>query len=224
MTYDTTKLVLIGRPKCNCVDCNVPPEPASIPLKNLGFNSHVIKPETRVNKAEDAEQPTQQECDNAMVEGFERTMPVLPKIPEQHFEGLRTIDKLEQQPQTRTGSCLFLPNCGKPTGWKPCPSLSEQPNQQIDTVHHKFDSTCNCLGCMPMGATNLIPEQPNLKIIEEIEGLISQVNDKLDILDRKWAVEVSENKFKRMTRISQALEDIDIFQKTTLVELRRAFE
>lgn len=47
---------ITGQPKCNCTDCNIPAEqPASAPPTTLGFNSHVIKPETRVNKGESAQ-------------------------------------------------------------------------------------------------------------------------------------------------------------------------
>ena len=128
------------------------------PLKRgfMGLNANVIKPETRVNKTEDA----------------------------------------EEQPQIRTGNC---PNCGNPQrkdrrGWpiqycgKPCPPLkAEQPNQ-------------------------------DLMIITEIEGLVSQVNEKLERLH-----EPTYDK-KTYNLISQALEEIDLFQKTTLFELRKAFE
>ena len=61
------------------------------------------------------------------------------------------------------------------------------------------------------------PEQPNqnLMIIEEIEGLMSQVNEKIRELPFN-----STNSPK----ISTALEEIDLFQKTTLFDLRKAFE
>lgn len=59
------------------------------------------------------------------------------------------------------------------------------------------------------------PEQPNLKIIEEIEGLISQVNEKLEKLEAYYGKSNVKN---------QALEEIGLFQKTTLFELRKAFE
>jgi hypothetical protein len=113
----------------------------------MGFNSAVIKPETRVNKGEVAEQ---------------------------------------SPPQMRTGSC---PNCGE------------------DWRTHNYSCNSNTL------------EQPNkiLMIIEEMEGLMSQVNDKL------WEIPL-ETLDKRNLLIKQALEDIDIFQKTTLFELRKAFE
>ena len=68
------------------------------------------------------------------------------------------------------------------------------------------------------------PEQPNqnLMIIEEIEGLLSQVNDKLKKLDYRSVT--SKMSLKRDKTRSQALEEIDLFQKTTLFDLRRAFE
>ena len=57
-------------------------------------------------------------------------------------------------------------------------------------------------------------EQPNknLMIIKEIEGLMSQVNKKLKIMKCQLSIK------------TQALEEIDLFQKTTLFELRKAFE
>lgn len=66
-----------------------------------------------------------------------------------------------------------------------------------------------------------LTEQPNLKIIEEIEGLISQVNEKIHklIFTHKAA-----NITRKQTLWLQALEEIDLFQKTTLFELRRSFE
>lgn len=63
------------------------------------------------------------------------------------------------------------------------------------------------------------PEQPNqnIMIIEEIEGLMSQVNDKL--------IKLSEGiSIPNRAYILVALEEIDMFQKTTLFELRKAFE
>ena len=64
------------------------------------------------------------------------------------------------------------------------------------------------------------PEQPNqsIMIIEEIEGLISQLNDKLDELDGGHYAGV------KAVKKAQVLEEIDIFQKTILFELRKAFE
>lgn len=64
-----------------------------------------------------------------------------------------------------------------------------------------------------------ILEQPNLKIIEEIEGLISQVNDKI----AKLALS-DLGVDKGYSEIMKASEEIDLFQKTTLFALRKAFE
>lgn len=74
---------------------------------------------------------------------------------------------------------------------------------------------CNCLNCQEEKI-----EQPNqnLMIIEEIEGLMSQVNEKLYQLEEPW-------KYNYTTpEKSKALEEIDLFQKTTLFELRKTFE
>lgn len=74
---------------------------------------------------------------------------------------------------------------------------------------------CNCLNCQEKKI-----EQPNhnLMIITEIEGLMSQVNEKLEKLE-VWHYVTKQKPLR-----SQALEEIDIFQKTTLFELRRSFE
>ncbi|KKK68598.1 hypothetical protein LCGC14_2942480 [marine sediment metagenome] len=61
-------------------------------------------------------------------------------------------------------------------------------------------------------------EQPNLKIIEEIEGLISQVNEKLYQLPEIKVMKC------QLTLRGKALEELDLFQKTTLFELKKAFE
>ena len=104
------------------------PKPSTAPM---GFNSAVIKPETRVNKAEDVEE-----------------------------------------------NVSFYPlSCDKP----------DQPNQ-------------------------------SLMIISEIEGLVSQVNERLEKLDGGHYACV------KAVKKGQALEEIDLFQKTTLFELRKAFE
>jgi len=79
---------------------------------------------------------------------------------------------------------------------------------------------CDCLSCQTEAVVSRDVSLANkgIMIIEEIEGLISQVNEKLESLDGGHYVTVKAKKK------SQSLEDIDIFQKTTLCELRRAFE
>ena len=64
------------------------------------------------------------------------------------------------------------------------------------------------------------PEQPNqnLLIILEIECLISQVNKKLHQLPTDGMLK------GQGTLRGQALEEIDLFQKTTLHDLRKEFE
>ena len=80
--------------------------------------------------------------------------------------------------------------------------LSNLPGRE----HHK---DCECGNC---------PDQPNLKIIGEIEGLISQVNEKL--------YQLPETKIMKcqLTLRGKALEEIDLFQKTTLYELKKIFK
>jgi len=59
-----------------------------------------------------------------------------------------------------------------------------------------------------------------IMIIDEIEGLISQVNDKLNKIN---TVFTTDNP-KPWQAKDMAIEEIDLFQKTTLFELRKAFE
>ena len=65
-------------------------------------------------------------------------------------------------------------------------------------------------------------QQPNqnLMLVEEIKGLLSQVNDKLGKLNEN-------TKFlscHRNSLVLQALEEIDLHQRTTIHDLRKAFE
>ena len=62
----------------------------------------------------------------------------------------------------------------------------------------------------------------NLMIIEEIESLMSQVNEEVEQLEAPIATDSTKNKRLELKR--QALEEIDLFQKTTLFKLRKAFE
>ena len=68
------------------------------------------------------------------------------------------------------------------------------------------------------------PEQPNenICIIEKIEGLISRANIQVDRLD--VMSDNVETTNERRTAKSQALDEIDLIQKTTLFKLRKAFE
>lgn len=67
-------------------------------------------------------------------------------------------------------------------------------------------------------------EEPNqnLMTIEEIEGLMSQVNEKLESLNAPTTTNSTINEKLRLK--NQALEDTDLFQKTTLFKLRKVFE
>lgn len=67
-------------------------------------------------------------------------------------------------------------------------------------------------------ADQLVQPNQSLMIIEEIEGLISKVNDKL------WELPVAGEKRTTIIFRNEAIETIDLFQKTTLFELRRVFE
>ena len=66
-------------------------------------------------------------------------------------------------------------------------------------------------------------EQPNhLMIIEEIEGLMTCVSNSIYKLDRQILTTANYQQPHKL--IGQALEEIDIFQKTTLFELKKTFE
>ena len=148
-------------------------QPISAPPAFMGFNSAVIKPETRVNKAENASQHLEE-----------------PKC--------RLCNDKKEIVRTFTGSI------GLETAWRPKGSSTSRE----DEIKACPDCTCT--------------EQPNqdLMIIEEIEGLFSQVNDKLYKLSGGQPVLMKCT----VTITSKAIEEIDLFQKTTLFELRKAFE
>ena len=104
-------------------------------------------------------------------------------------------------------------------------SVVIKPETRVNSseVAGQHPELCNCIDCMPKSIEKQF-EQPNkdLMIIEEIEGLMSQVNEKVFELQKMIYKGDSAN--KRYELISQALEEIDLFQKTTLFELRKAFE
>ena len=133
-------------------------KPSSAPM---GFNSAVIKPETRVNKAEDAEQPPKQSKDKNC-----------------------KYAKSDMTPcYLRDGKMALL-------------------------------AAGVCVGCSHSVQYLEQPEQPNqnLMIIEEIEGLISQANEKMYDLPIHPAR-------------SMAIEEIDILLRITVrKQLREAFE
>ena len=160
-----------------------PSKPSSKPM---GFNSCVIKPETRANKAEDASQhPVTVGCPDCETPGY--------------------CGQIEQP------KCKMCNDTGRTKVI--CRSLDEEIPQYVPCKYcykgkEYFDK---------------LPEQPNknLMIIEEIEGLMSQVNEKIHKLTFSHD---SSDITKKQTLWSQALEEIDLFQKTTLFELRKAFE
>ena len=139
-------------------------KPAKAPPAPMGLNSAVIKPETRVNKTDDAEQHFEQP--NKRLEYYHQPHCHAPSHVKQFAHGV---------------SC----SCRKP-------EVTEQPNQDLMTI-------------------------------EEIEGLMSQVNEKLGKLKAKFC-EGEEIYQVQAWHRSRAIEEIDLFQKTTLFDLRKAFE
>lgn len=74
-----------------------------------------------------------------------------------------------------------------------------------------------------MGQERLMAEpNQNIMIVDEIEGLISQIGDKIWELSVPTVTDSTEN--KKLSLKYQATEEIDLFQKTTLCELKKAFE
>ena len=97
---------------------------------------------------------------------------------------------------------------------------------EIETLSYELKESCPIKKPLKDGQQPICgdkcTEQPNqnLMIIEEIEGLMSQVNDKLYKLSGGQPVLMKCT----VTITSRALEEIDLFQRTTLFELRKAFE
>ena len=168
---------------CECLACETLKRavgrsyrPVSAPSAGLGFNSAVIKPETRVNKAEDAEQHLEE-----------------PKC--------RLCNDKKEIVRTFTGSI------GLETAWRPKGSSTSREDET------KACPNCTCT------------EQPNknLMIITEIEGLLSQANEKISSLNVSGKNRMLIDS-KVLNLAQTASEEIDLFQKTTLFELRKAFE
>ena len=158
--------------KLETLDCKPPgatEQPTKASSAPMGFNSAVIKPETRLNKTENAGQHL--------------------KPPKCRFCGA------ERKREAKFGNWQFKCKCYSKA------KFSELTNEDYE-------------GCKP--------EQPNqnLMIITEIEGLMSQVNDKLVSIPIGSYIGSGE----RRKLMGQAAEEIDLFQKTTLFELRKAFE
>ena len=156
-----------------------PAKPSSTPM---GFNSVVVKPETRVNKIESAEQALTNQNNVC-----------------RHCGACRIVRP--------TGEWQFTCRC-----------------YEDDTLYPPLDNykPPKCVLPDENGGVLANPEQPNqnLMIIEEIEGLMSQVNEKVENSLRIGG----NNKKEKIVLLSQAVEEIDLFQKTTLFELRKAFE
>ena len=119
----------------------------------------------------------------------------------------------------------------KPASTSPAPmgfnSIVVKPEKRVNSSkvagQPKGNHSSACASLNHPYADCTCVEQPNqnLMIITEVEGLMSQVNEKLgNIVITQELVGDSVRKLRR----SQALEEIDLFQKTTLFELRKAFE
>ncbi len=80
---------------------------------------------------------------------------------------------------------------------------------------------CPDLDAMHLGIPNKT-EQPNTNamIVKTIQGLMSVINNELDKLNE----ETKYLSCHRNSLVLRALEEIDVFEKTTLYELQKAFE
>lgn len=69
------------------------------------------------------------------------------------------------------------------------------------------------------------PEQPNTNIIivKTIQSLITLINNNLEKLREGITNQVPGDSCHKL-RVLQALEEIDLFERTTLYELQKAFE
>ena len=100
---------------------------------------------------------------------------------------------------------------------------------ELETLGYKPDEPVNCETCGDTGKVygdpygedcKKCPEQPNSNamIVKTIQSLMTVVNNEL--------VKLGENS-ERMSRkavVLKALEEIDLFERTTLFELQKAFE
>lgn len=114
--------------------------------------------------------------------------------PEQ-FEGLRTIDKPKGVP--------FKPDCVT------CKNM----------VDNEGVAACDIGGC------NKPPEQPNQSaiLVKTIQSLAICINNELEKLREGITDQIPGDSCRKM-RVLQALEEIDLFERTTLFELQKAFE
>ena len=99
------------------------------------------------------------------------------------------------------------------------------PNGQVRKKIHLVEQPPNNCDCLERPKIHTIEcvansEQPNqsIMIIEKIEGLMSQANEELEKLDG------GHYSCVKAVKKGLALEEIDLFQKTTLFKLRKAFE
>ncbi|KKK79460.1 hypothetical protein LCGC14_2833270 [marine sediment metagenome] len=98
-----------------------------------------------------------------------------------------------------------------------------QPLEQPKCEHNWLDRGFIAEKCSKCGAIKGLQDTINKTKppeILEIECLISQVNKKLLIMN--MTIPMSDKPESKL--ISQALEEIDLFQKTTLHDLRKEFE
>ena len=122
--------------------------------------------------------------------------------------------KIDKEPANRSPATLGMNSHIRLQAIKPGARVNKVETDLSNLPGREHHKDCECGNC---------PEQPNLKnlkIIEAIECLVSQINDRLgEIIITNKEPGDSTRKWRK----GQALEDVSIF-KTTLLELRKAFE
>lgn len=183
----------------------------------MGFNSAVIKPETRVNKSEEAGQILETEplCPYCLKRPIMSNNAIACEECSQMTLISGQQPKCETCSDTGTAKVICRPLDEEIPQYIPCQDCKKGKALTQPDWRKQIRGPSSKTNYYPLSCDK--PEQPNLKIIAEIEGLISQVNDKLYKI----------REFKRTKQLNirtQALEEIDLFQKNTLFELRKAFE
>ena len=135
-----------------------------------------------------------------------------------------TINKPEIETLSYHSSLCKCPDCKR--GHKPAQEAKEKTTLDIEPKTKVENKESVCKKCQVLNCSCRVVilkefEQPNqeLMLIQTIQGLMACVNDNFD----KLCVLGSDTS-ERKTLIAKALEDIDIFEKTTLFDLQKEYE
>lgn len=194
------------KPECECAACRLGETCI------LDVNGHLKSKNNKKPELEPLDYKRNPEMPKPLKRGFLGLNSAVIK-PETRINNVEIDDKQPVE-QPKYDKCRY---CGagrivRPSGeWQfycHCDEPDKRPNNKSE---------------QPIKTGCAIPaEQPNqdLMIITEIEGLMSQVNEKIISLP---AGNFAKD-FNKYATIGKALEEIDLFQKTTLFDLRKAFE